>query len=56
VVPFWHEGLYGAVGAGPNLLQRQTNRFGHVAFSVAEMAAGFDDLVGWVNTQTKPAL
>lgn len=56
VVPFWHEGLYGQVGAGPNLLQRQTNRFGHVAFSVAEMAAGFDDLVGWVNTQTKPAL
>jgi hypothetical protein len=55
VVPAFHEDLLGQVAAGPWLTQRRVERYGHVAFSVAELMAHFDDLVGWVQGGPKPA-
>jgi hypothetical protein len=55
LVPFWHEGLFAQVGAGPMLLQRSVDQYGHDNISATQMMAGFDALVGWVNTGQKPA-
>ena len=55
LVPFWHEALLAQSEAGPYLLQRPVDRFGHDNCTTAEMMAGFDALVGWVNTGQKPA-
>jgi pimeloyl-ACP methyl ester carboxylesterase len=56
VVPAWHEDRLGVVNGGPWLLQRRTDRYGHVAFAVPELMANFDDLVAWVRSGEKPAL
>ncbi|TMQ68751.1 MAG: hypothetical protein E6K78_00095 [Candidatus Eisenbacteria bacterium] len=58
VVPIFHESIYqqrvAAAGASALLLQRLTDRYGHVNFTPAEIAANFRDLVVWVDTGVKP--
>jgi pimeloyl-ACP methyl ester carboxylesterase len=56
LVPVWHEDLFAQSTAGPNLLQRRTERYGHCTFSTPELMANFDDLVAWSTTGQKPAL
>ena len=59
LVPFFHETEF-AQGVSQahdsrNLLQRSFDRYGHCAFTTAEMVDGFQALAGWVNTGVKPA-
>ena len=54
VVPSFHEDLLAQASAGPMLVQRQTQRFGHVNFSVDELMSNFDDLVAWVTSGQRP--
>lgn len=60
VVPVFHEDLYhdkvAAAGRLSYLQQRRVPRYGHVAFSPAEIVASFLDLTNWVETGQKPAL
>jgi pimeloyl-ACP methyl ester carboxylesterase len=58
-VPFRMEQVYAervaAHGASSLLVQRAIRDVGHCAFSPAEMAEGFMDLVTWVEAGVKPA-
>lgn len=58
-VPFMMEQIYlqraTAKGSHGNLVQRAIRAPGHCDFTVAEQAAGFADLVKWVETGAKPA-
>jgi fermentation-respiration switch protein FrsA (DUF1100 family) len=58
-IPFFHESLYAAAvasaGAGDLLVQRSVQRFGHCAFTDAEVLSSFDALVSWVRTGRRPA-
>jgi pimeloyl-ACP methyl ester carboxylesterase len=51
IVPVFHEDLLARVAAGPNLRQYQTERYGHVQFSVGEMMVKFDELVRWAGAR-----
>ncbi len=57
-VPVFHEACYKALvdekGHGDNLVQRVKPSYGHDSFSAAEIASGFQDLVGWVEGGLKP--
>lgn len=57
-VPFFHETAFGAIVANAGtsnwVVQRTINRYGHCAFSVAEMLTAFGDLVNWVENDVKP--
>ena len=57
-VPFFHENLFaslvGGAGTGNFLVQRSINRYGHCAFTVAEMVTAFTDLVNWVENGVTP--
>jgi pimeloyl-ACP methyl ester carboxylesterase len=59
VVPIFHEALWHdkvvAAGHADKLLQRTTGRYGHVAYTPAELATNFVDLIGWADTGVKPA-
>lgn len=59
LVPFFHEAEFAQSVSAANdsslLLQRSYSRFGHCAFTTAEMIDGFQALAGWVNTGVKPA-
>lgn len=58
-VPFSMEQLYArrvaGEGAGDRLVSRAIRDHGHCGFAVQEEAAGFADLVNWVNSGVKPA-
>jgi hypothetical protein len=58
-VPFNMEQVYkkrtDANGNSAMLVQRAIRGISHCDFTVAEMKKGFDDLVAWVKTGTKPA-
>jgi acetyl esterase/lipase len=58
-VPFSMEQVYrtraDANGNGNKLVQRAIRGISHCDFTVAEMKKGFDDLVSWVKTGTRPA-
>ena len=58
LVPYRHEAAYqkrvADAGALGNLLQRSDDSFGHCDFGVPQMMSNFQDLVGWVNSGTKP--
>ena len=43
-----------ATGSSDLLVQREINRYGHCNFTPAELAAGFTDLVRWVELGIKP--
>ena len=57
-IPISHESLFAAavVDAGEidRLVRRPINRWGHCAFTPAEIQTAFFDLVGWVTTGQKP--
>lgn len=57
-IPFGHELLFAAAVAGAgrtNLLAQQPiDRWGHCAFTTAEVQTAFGDLVQWVETGVKP--
>jgi pimeloyl-ACP methyl ester carboxylesterase len=57
-IPAWHEDRFkevvGLAGRADFLSQRSFNRFGHCAFTPAEVTTAFDDLVTWVTTGQKP--
>ena len=58
VLPGLHQILYrelvAASGDSPLLVQRTINRYGHCAFTPAEIATAFTDLVTWVEFGLKP--
>jgi pimeloyl-ACP methyl ester carboxylesterase len=58
VVPGLHQAAYASLvattGASDLLVQRSIDRYGHCAFTPAEIAAAFADLVGWVQFGIKP--
>lgn len=58
-VPYFHEtellNRATAAGASGNLLQRRVNAFGHCAIPAADILQGFQDLVQWETSGTKPA-
>jgi pimeloyl-ACP methyl ester carboxylesterase len=58
-IPVFHERLFAdavtRAGAGDRLVQRTVQRFGHCAFSDAEVLSSFDALVSWVRTGIRPA-
>lgn len=58
-VPIFHQQLLaqkvGAAGQGAQLLQRAYPAYGHCNFTVGQVVSGFDSLVQWVTTGTKPA-
>jgi pimeloyl-ACP methyl ester carboxylesterase len=58
-VPVFHERVLLeraiATGAAGNLLQRTVPTYGHCAISAGQVAQGFLDLAGWVDTGIKPA-
>jgi pimeloyl-ACP methyl ester carboxylesterase len=56
VVPYFHEELLDQVAAGPWLLQRRVERFGHCNFTADELMANFDALVAWSRSGQKPAI
>ncbi len=57
-IPVAHEALFQALvsdaGESDLLVQRSINRWGHCAFTPAEIVSGFSDLVEWVTTGEKP--
>ncbi len=57
-IPFAHESLFSAAvadaGQSDLLVQRPINRWGHCAFTAAEVQAAFSDLVQWVTTRQRP--
>jgi len=57
-IPFAHEALFAAAvadaGESALLVQRPIDRWGHCAFTPAEILSGFSDLVGWVTTGERP--
>jgi pimeloyl-ACP methyl ester carboxylesterase len=57
-VPFAHEAMFGAAVAGAGrtslLTQVPVNRWGHCAFSSAEVQSAFVSLVQWVETGIRP--
>jgi pimeloyl-ACP methyl ester carboxylesterase len=57
-IPFTHEGLFAdavtAAGRSELLVQRPVDRWGHCAFTPAEMQNAFTDLVQWVTTGQRP--
>jgi pimeloyl-ACP methyl ester carboxylesterase len=57
-IPFAHEALFAAAvadaGESALLVQRPIDRWGHCAFTPAEILTGFSDLVGWVTTGQQP--
>ena len=59
LVPYFHEREFaeavGGQGSAGRLLQRSVERYGHCAFSTAEMVGAFQSLAGWVATGQKPA-
>ena len=58
-VPIFHQQLLAqkvaSAGRGAQLLQRAYPAYGHCNFTVGQMVSGFDSLVQWVTTGTKPA-
>lgn len=54
VVPAFHEDLFADAAAGPWLLQRRVERYGHCAFEVGELMNQFDTMVGWSTRGVKP--
>lgn len=58
-IPFSHETKFAATvaaaGRSDLLLQRAPSRWGHCAFTPAEVQGAFSDLVQWVTTGIKPA-
>jgi len=59
LVPFFHEGQFAQAvtgqGKAARLLQRSVDRYGHCAFTTAEMVDAFQALSGWVSTGQRPA-
>lgn len=59
LVPFFHEGQFAQAvtgqGKAGRLLQRSVDRYGHCAFTTAEMVDAFQALSGWVITGQRPA-
>lgn len=59
LVPFFHETEFAQRVAqrhdSERLMQRSVERFGHCAFTTAEMVDGFQALAAWVDTGRKPA-
>lgn len=57
-IPYSHEGLFAdavnAAGRSDLLIQRPVDRWGHCAFTPAEMQTAFADLVEWVTTGERP--
>ena len=57
-IPFGHESLLAAAvadaGQSDLLVQRPIDRWGHCAFTPAEVQTAFSDLVQWVTTGHKP--
>jgi hypothetical protein len=57
-IPFVHESLFAAAvadaGESALLVQRPVDRWGHCAFTPAEVQTAFSDLVQWVTTGQKP--
>jgi len=57
-IPFSHEGMFTEVvetaGRTDLLVQRPIDRWGHCAFTGAEMQTAFTDLAQWVTTRQKP--
>lgn len=58
-VPYFHEtellARATAAGAAGNLLQRRENSFGHCNIPATSVVQGFQDMVQWQSTGTKPA-
>jgi pimeloyl-ACP methyl ester carboxylesterase len=50
-----YEALVESTGNGEYYHRRVIDRFGHCAFSFAELMGGFADLVNWVETGVKPS-
>lgn len=59
LVPFFHEGEFAqsvaGQGSASRLLQRSVDRYGHCAFTTAEIVNAFQALSGWVSTGQRPA-
>jgi hypothetical protein len=59
LVPFFHEVAFanaaGGTGSATNLLQRSVDRYGHCAFTTAEMLDAFGALTSWVDSGVRPA-
>lgn len=57
-IPFAHESLFATAvadaGESALLVQRPIDRWGHCAFTPAEILSGFSDLVGWATTGEQP--
>jgi pimeloyl-ACP methyl ester carboxylesterase len=57
-IPFAHESLFAAAvanaGESALLVQRSVDRWGHCAFTAAEVQTAFSDLVHWVTTGQRP--
>jgi fermentation-respiration switch protein FrsA (DUF1100 family) len=57
-IPFEHENIFAAAvaaaGRSALLVQRPIDRWGHCAFTPAEVQTAFGDLVQWVETGIKP--
>ena len=57
-IPYGHEQLFATAvadaGRSDMLVQRPVDRWGHCAFTGAEMQTAFSDLVQWVQTGVKP--
>jgi pimeloyl-ACP methyl ester carboxylesterase len=51
VVPVFHEDLLAQAAAGPNLIQRRVDRYGHTPFSAGELMPNFNDLVNFARAQ-----
>jgi pimeloyl-ACP methyl ester carboxylesterase len=55
VVPAFHEDLLSRECSGPMLIQRLTDRYGHVGYSPGELIAEFNALVNWAGSRHKRA-
>jgi len=55
VVPVFHEDLFANAAAGPWLLQRRVERYGHCTFDIGELMTQFETVVGWSAGGVKPA-
>jgi len=57
-VPFFHETDFASIVANAGtsnwVVQRPVYRYGHCAFTIAEMLGAFSDLVNWVENGVKP--
>ena len=54
VVPFFHEALLAQVAAGPNLIQRSIDRYGHDRYSTGDLMLYFDEMIQWSESSRRP--